>query len=819
MKITVKSPVRSRMVPSLLLSAGVLFLIEPACAQTAATTGQAPSAGGDASSAGSGNEGDIIVTARKREESLIQTPVAVSALNAEGLARYAATDLNRIADNMPSLQITRAATGTGALLAIRGVYTQQANPGFESSVSVAIDGVQLSRGYLVQTAFFDQQQVEVLKGPQALFFGKNSPAGVISLKSKGPTSTWEGSAKLGYEFNAKERYLEAAVGGPITPELGIRVALRASQMDGWLQNTSIPMAINPIDAANSPLPGATNNATTPAARAIAGRVTLQYEPSSDFTATLKVMYSNYHDNEISGLNQAVSCNGRDHPTSSGFQDPNADCIPDNRRSSGTYNSAILQNFPIVDEKRFYMQNNNLLASLNLNWKIGDNLNLSATSGGYNLDMSGFGTYDATTYNIFGSANFEKTNIFSQELRLTSSFDAPVNLMFGAYYEHMKMETGTISRGGFGFPVPVDPSFGNASVASVADNFTRGQTVSAFGQVLWDITHDLQFSGGVRYTKENRDADLGFTYINTLMAGTASLLPVGQRLKFPFRDSNFSPEATLTWHPTPEQTLYVSYKTGYKSGGFSTTSVILQSDTQSTLGFGSESAKGGEIGYKAQLFDRRLTFTSALYNYKFSNLQRSSFDVINNKFLVRNAAASRSRGAEFEASFRATDSLTLRGSAAFNKSYYLNYATATCYAGQTLAEGCFVVPGSTAKAQDLTGRVIALAPRFNGTAGFLYDMPLTSGLGLAITGDMRYVSSYRTQDDGVPGSQQAGYAKFNASIRLHEADDKWSFSVIGLNLANKYAILYTTSKPGGDAGDLYGPVERGREVRIEASYRF
>jgi outer membrane receptor protein involved in Fe transport len=85
--------------------------------------------------------------------------------------------------------------------------------------------------------------------------------------------------------------------------------------------------------------------------------------------------------------------------------------------------------------------------------------------------------------------------------------------------------------------------------------------------------------------------------------------------------------------------------------------------------------------------------------------------------------------------------------------------------------------------------------------------------------MRYVSSYRTQDDGVPGSHQDGYAKFNASIRLHEADDKWSFSLIGLNLANKYAILYTTSKPGGAAGDLYGPVERGREVRIEASYKF
>ncbi|MDB5713978.1 MAG: hypothetical protein JWO15_1375 [Sphingomonadales bacterium] len=790
---------------SLLLASNILALMNfgPAAAQSAPATEK------PAGVTGSDSTGDIIVTARKREESLIDVPVAVSALSSTGLARYSATDLNRIADNIPAVQVTRASNGSGAIIAIRGIYSSQLDPGIESAVSVSIDGVQLSRGYITQAAFFDLQQVEVLKGPQALFFGKNSPAGVISLKSNGPGKSWNGYAKAGYEFRANERYLEAAVGGPVSETLGVRLAFRGSDMDGWLKNTAGPLT-NPIEP-NLPLPGVSNNKVTPAARSLAGRLTLQWDPSPDFAATVKFLYSDYKDNDPNGQQQVVRCGGRAHPSTNGNLDPYGDCVPDNRRSFGAPNAAILAVFPGLKQGTdYYSSNKSLLGSVGLAYKL-DNLTLNSLSGIYDLSLDVFGNFDPSVYAIFPGHLVETNRIYTQELRATSSYDGPVNFMLGAYYEHGKRYTSAMNRGGAGFPVPFDPAFGGASVAYDGAATVKSNTYSAFGQLMWDITDTVQLSGGVRYTKEHKTAARGNRYISPI--AVAIYAPVGKVLTGDFRDSNWSPEASLSWHPAENQTIYASYKSGYKSGGFSATGVTTIAAKIEDLTFGSESARGGEIGYKARLFDRRLTFTGAVFNYKFSGLQRSALDIATTTFQVRNAAAARTKGIEGELSLQATNSLNFRASGTYNKAYYLTFNTAPCFNGQTVAQGC------VARVQDLSGQTIALAPRFSGAAGFSFDTPISQSIGLGVTGDVRYVSRYRTQDDRTPGSSQAGYAKINASVKVHDADDRWELALIGLNLANKYAILFTTSKPGGTSGDLYGPVERGRELRVQVGYKF
>ncbi|MDB5713981.1 MAG: hypothetical protein JWO15_1378 [Sphingomonadales bacterium] len=793
------------------------FLYCSTAAMLAAGSANAHAAPGPVDSqSGAGNqagEGDIIVTARKRDETLIASPVTVSALSAAAINRYNATDLARISENIPSIQVTRASTGTGGLISIRGIYSPQNNTGFESSVSVAIDGIQLSRGYLTQAAFFDLRQVEVLKGPQALFFGKNSPAGVISLKSADPGAEWEGYAKGGYEFRANERYVEGAIGGPVTPELGVRVAVRASKMDGWLKNDAVPIA-NPF-VPSQPLPGATNNKVTPAARSLAARATVVYKPASNFTATLKLLYSDYRDNELSGQVQAVRCNGRPHPTTSGQIDPNGDCTPDNHRSVGGFNDAVMMNFPYVKDSRFFSTNKSFLGSLALGYDVTDSISLASVTGYYRLDAVGFGSYDGTSFNAFGAVNGEKSQLFSQEVRITSSFDSPVNFMVGGFYEYSKRNTFTVAYGGFGTP-PSDPNFANRTIAYWNDDHLKGNTYSGFAQAMWDITDNVQLSGGVRYTHETKNAIAAEIYVNPgLPAAVATLLPAGSTFRYPYKDSNWSPEVTLTWHPTSDQTLYASYKTGYKSGGLSLSPVVSKTDTLAKVTFGSETAEGGELGYKAQFLNRRLTITTALYSYKFNNLQRAAYDPPTNSFLIRNAASARTRGAEAEISFRATDSLTLRGSGNYNDAHFLSFTNSPCYTGQTIPVTC----AGAVKTQDISGQTIALAPKFTGSAGFSFDTPISDNIGFGLNSDVRYVTRYRTQDDNTPLASQKGYAKVNASVRVHAMDDRWELSLIGVNLFNKYAILSTTSKPGGASGDLYGVVERGREVRVQGMVRF
>ncbi|RYE50490.1 MAG: TonB-dependent receptor [Hyphomicrobiales bacterium] len=203
----------------------------------AAVAQEAPSA---ASSERVGNSAleEIVVTARKREESLISVPVAVTALSATDINRYAASDLTKIAQLAPQVIIQRSGgSGSGAVIAIRGISSSTTDTGLSSTVSVNIDGTQISRGRIITQGFFDLQQVEILKGPQALFFGKNSPGGVISLRSAGATKTLQAYVRAGYEFKANERYIEGAISGPITDNFGFRIAARGTKMDGWMRNT------------------------------------------------------------------------------------------------------------------------------------------------------------------------------------------------------------------------------------------------------------------------------------------------------------------------------------------------------------------------------------------------------------------------------------------------------------------------------------------------------------------------------------------------------------------------------------------------------
>jgi outer membrane receptor protein involved in Fe transport len=173
---------------------------------------------------------DIVVTARRRNESLLNVPVAVTAISREALDKAHITNATQIAQMTPNLLIGDASGGGGGAIAIRGVGSSFIDPGIEQSVGIVIDGVSMGRGRFILLSQFDLQQVEVLKGPQALFFGKNSPAGVISITSAEPTRELSGMIRGGYEFEADERYLEGNISGPITNSLLFRLAGKYSNM-------------------------------------------------------------------------------------------------------------------------------------------------------------------------------------------------------------------------------------------------------------------------------------------------------------------------------------------------------------------------------------------------------------------------------------------------------------------------------------------------------------------------------------------------------------------------------------------------------------
>jgi len=781
---------RNTVLKMLLAGASIALSQAPAYAQDAAeAAAEAPS------------EDEIVVTARRRAESLLDVPVAVSVLGAADINRYGATDLGRIGQMVPQLTIARNATaGTGAIFSIRGIGSPAADPGLEQTIAVNMDGFQISRGSIVTAGLFDLQQVEVLKGPQALFFGKNSPGGVISLRSADPTRDFTASAKVGYEFHADEVYSEAHVSGPLSDTLGIRVAGRFSKMQGYLHNDAVA-GPNPINAAY-PLPGGADR--YPDARSLAGRVTLKWDPTSDFSATLKVLASNYKDGGFTGSAQVIRCApGRNHPTTLGVEDVNADCVANGRKTASNLPVSVVDGFRYANGGVLYSKSNDLLITLGMNYDLGA-ISIQSNTGYYRNRLTSFDNFDFTSFMTRPSNNLEKSDYFAQELRFVTDLDGGLNFAGGLFYETFDRDARTLGSLTINAP---DPRNGYRNSWD-RDAYNEGKTFSAFGQVIWKPTEQLEVAAGARYTKENREVELVHSFIHPA-APQAIFLPEGRLLSGKFKDDDISPEATITYRPSRELSFYAAFKTGYKSGGFSNAAILGPNTTIANYAIGAEKARGGELGFKSE-FANGLNLNATVFYYKYKDLQVSAFDGIAS-FFVRNAATATTKGVELDARYEVSRDFTINGALSYNDAKFSNYQGAPCFLGQTAAEGC------VSARQDLSGFALSRAPEFVASGGFNYEGDLSGAWRFGLSGEAKYSSSFRTQDDGTPWAVQGDFVKINAGVRVFT--ENMEFALLGRNLTNEYTVSISNTKTAGQRGELWGVIDRPREVALQATYRF
>lgn len=761
-----------------------------------------------------GGDGDeIVVTARQRNETLLSVPVAVTAVTATELQRTGATDLVRIAQLAPQVQIARSASGGGASFVIRGIGSQPQEPNLDQTVAINVDGVLVNRGRVAQLGQFDLQQVEILKGPQALFFGKNSPAGVISLVSNRPTDTLTGYVRGGYEFEARERFVEGAISGPLTDTLKARLAVRYSGLDGWIQNRALPQA-NPW-APQFPLPGRWSK-RVPGGDEYLARLTLAYEPSSTFDATLRLFGAIHHDNDFAGGQQLRCVAPTTRPVNYGFFDPSSDCRADGFMSKSGMPAEIAATIPLAKTKS-YTDLSALLGGLTLNWRPTDEITVTSITGFLHLRSKGWGEYSGTAIGQVWSGGEERTDTQSQELRVTTDFESPLNFTVGAFYEHSFRYTFAPQFIQYRGPDPVTGKYGTSE--RFARNYS--DSYSTFVQARYAITDQLELAGGARFSGEDKRIRIGTTYVHARAA--AAQAQVGQVIARSYNDSNISPEATLTWRPTPNQTLYTAYKTGYKSGGFAnptTLSRVFQNDP-SLLELQNESAKGGEIGYKASLFDRLLRIETAIYSYTFSDLQVSSYDADSATFQTRNAAKARTRGAELSLRLQPADGLSLIAAGGYNDARYKSFPDAPCYLGQNAAEGCNITVrnGRNVSSQDFSGRRLHRAPAWVLNFGGSYDQPIGRGLKMGVSADAQYSSSYRAGENLAPASLQESFWRLNNGIRLYPEDEKWELALIGRNLTNEFVLTQASDQPGGSKGSTTTVTPRPREIILQATLRF
>ena len=748
---------------------------------------------------------EIVVSARRANETLMSVPVAVSVVSRATLVTNNVASLTDLPDLAPFVSIQKTPTGTGAQFVIRGIGSPDGDVGVQQTVLINIDNVLIGRGRIIDQALFDLDQVEVLKGPQALFFGKNSPAGVVSLTTASPGNEFGGYIRSGYEFESDERFVDAAVDIPLTPTFAIRLAGHGSKSEGYIENTA-PAEPNPFAPPQFALTGAAHERLPGGSDAI-GRLTAKWTPSDSFTATLKYTQGDTDNNGEDSPYEVFCKPGITHPSDYGVPDPNSDCKFNGRVSFGSFPRGLTVNMPSANGGQQYGHVESAVSSLTLQYTA-DNFSLDSITGYYRLNNKSSGIFDGTSYAAIYVVALEQANSVSQELRLSSKLDGPLNYTLGGYVGSSTDDNVSEAFLGYGGPDPTTGRYYTYDRSSSATTDTR----SVFAQGRWDIVSNLEFAAGARYTLETVNSVDGNTYVNQSPT-FAFLRPEGSLFVRTYQGNNTSPEATLTWHPTPDQTLYGAYKTGYKSGGFSYPSVLSVIYTAANTTFKPEKAQGGEIGYKSFLFNRKLSAEVTVYNYTFSDLQVSSFDAADLSFIVGNAAKARTRGIELQSRYRPFGGLTFDGSIGYNQAEYISFPTAACYHGQTVAQGC------SGAAQDLSGRTLPRAPSVQGNIAANYDINLNSLLKLNLNVRASYTGRYNAQDTLDPYTEQNAFWKIDAGIGLATQDDRWTVSLIGRNLGNKYVLLFSQDKALGTPGQYNGVPDRPRQVLLQAAYKF
>ena len=767
---------------------------------------------------------EIVVTARKRSETLISAPVVVTALGSADLQKRGISNLDAVARATPQLLIgPQGGSVQGGNISMRGISGPASNPFGDQAVSFNIDGVMVGKAFVRRMSDTDISQLEVLKGPQALFYGKNSPGGVVSIHTADPTDHFETKVSVGYEFYAREIRTEGYVSGPITDKLGARFSGYYSHMDGWLKDQTSPTSLYYQDARN------------PRSSDWALRGTLKFT-GEKLDAKLKLNYAETHNNGPASTTEFNDC-----PLGVRLTGMNAQCSVGRfnvNASSGPVVGTIPASMNHFGDGKNFQDQRQFLGSFEVNYQLSDAWKITSTSGLYWVDLDQCQNYENDDSIILPSCNPTDDREVSTELRIASDYQGPVNFIGGGYYADTYSRSGSMTylfASGFDLLAPaipgVFPGLGGPNTPARVNNYhlkQNGSAYSFYGQLVIKPVKVIEVDLGGRFSHEEKDifirADgLGFPSA-PFLDPSFTITPLIPKKAW----DDFSPEATIAYRPNSNLTIFASYRWGFLSGGYNSSSATFVNGGD--FSYNPERIKGFETGVKTSLLNGNLNLNLAGYFYDITGLQVTSFTNATGK--IRNAGGVAINGVEGDFNYRTPlDGLMLHGGAAYNQARYTESTGAPCYNGQTPALGCIFAPGQPNNGtQVLSDTQLIQAPKWNIVGGIDYETPIGSMLKLGVSVNATHSSGYLTDATSAPQSHQPSYTLLDATVRLTDQNDTWEVALIGRNLTDEYVIYNDPNVPftgtagpflgtGVGLGDRFASVGRGREVMLRASYKF
>jgi iron complex outermembrane receptor protein len=710
---------------------------------------------------------EIIVTARKREESILKVPVVETAITEQTLQQYQVMDLTDLSSKVPGLSMGDAVLSIGPQISIRGIGTSTLDAGVDQSVSLNIDGLSMTQGLAYTAGLFDLAQAEVLKGPQSLFFGKNSPGGVVSLRTADPGDKPEAILRLGYESEAIQRHAELILSAPVTRTLGIRLSGSFNDSGGFFYNKA---TVAPGTGAEAPAPNRIS-----ATQSDIVRGTVVWKPADVFDARLKLNWTKDSTNGDAGQGELTSCpNGKIAPDGIPFINPNDDCSLDRNIYVVSMDPAFWPGIrhgghPFLDLGQKF-------GSLEMNYRPQSDVTVTSVTGYYHADAQGLinGTLSGFAAPAIAADNDFNRRDITQELRADTEFTGPLNFTGGGFYQDGQINQRVLVLGNTAYLFPATLVAGSHHVDI--------KSYSLFGQARWRPAAQLEVAGGVRWTDEKR-SDTPYNLITGTPVYTAPAKPE-------ISSNNYSPELTITYTPTDEMTVFGSLKRGYKSGSYTITTPVSPGADNS---FGDERIDGGEVGLKSRLLERTLSFNVAGYYYIYKGLQVGTNEPAQNGIPIIktiNAGEAKIHGIDLDLAYRppALDGLSLNAAVNWNHARFTDLKNVPCWGGQTIAEGCNALlnpaTGLYVNQASLDGLPLTRAADWQSTVGGTYQMPVGDSLELTLGLDAQYTSHYVTALNDRPDSVQPGYTLINSNISLGSSNDLWQVAFIANNISNK-----------------------------------
>lgn len=788
-----------------------LTIAAPAAAQDAASVAPADSTASDESS------NDIIVTASRREGKLIDVPASVAVVSAAQVEQQGLQDFADLALRVPNVGIFQNNN-----LASRSSVTIRGIPG---RAGIFVDNVFVGDDSGINTLLVDIDRVEVVRGPQGTLYGRNAVSGAINTVTRRPGDEFFAQGLFRYgSFNSL--YGAAAVGGPLGSDFAAKFSGAYRASDGFDQE----------------LGGGRVNGS----KSYAFQSQLRYNPSDNIDLWISGDYQK--DDNRTGYTDAAadfSING-----GSGVIFRNA------ANDGNGFDRIVPTRNDINREQREVW---GVAGHADIDFEL---FKLSSITAYRSIESVFNRDGDATRFNILTGVQPVSYNQFSQELRLLSPTGGVFEWQVGGYYfkdDRRSSDSNLIGSdfiltvnpglaafapalapGGLGGVVTlgrlaasptlqailrpaaaVDPTLGaifafnfpTSAGTQTTLNSNEIESISGFAQITLRPIDTIEISGGGRYTHETINASYARNAIGLVQFLTP---PIPTQRLNNGGNSNFSPNASITWRPNNRVTAYFTYSTGFRSGGFNLAPAALvpPADDAAQRAFLPEIVTSYEIGLKTSLLDNKLTANVSLFRSNYSDLQRAFFRIDPTGFVVNSTfnTSATINGLEVDLAARPIKELTFTASYGYQDATYDNYPDAPI--------ASFLVPvppGRPTLTTDLTGQTLPFVPRHSVVLTAEYNRPISDALAFNLGSDFQLRSKYNVTD----GIDQIRIVSDTTQLGVHvgvgDAKGKWRITGRVYNLTNQ--VFRTGLDYNSFVGTVYQSLSAPRTFAIEAGFKF